>query len=158
MGKDRNHSRLVYWFGSNFYVPLVAAVLILFLGISSLAYGVVGPKEYRAESEYGDNAIQKNLLNIRIPFEVNQGQINDKNIRYHASTMGGSVYIDREGYMTYQFPQTKTAKNQLLVERLINASKAEPRGISPSRAKVNYIKGMASCIINICFNFVFTFF
>ncbi len=140
MCRGRNHSRTVNRLGTYFFIPLLAILLLLPYGMSSPAYGAVTEK---STLEGGDekSVLQQKILNLQIPFVANQGQIKDKNIRFHAQTMGGSVYISHDGQMTYFFPQTEKSKSLVVKEGLVNITGMNLKGGDPSITKVNYILG-----------------
>ena len=46
---------------------------------------------------------QQKLKGLRIPFIVNQGQV-DREVRFYAKTFSGTVYVTDQGKMVYQLP------------------------------------------------------
>ncbi len=57
------------------------------------------------------------LKGLRIPFIVNQGQM-DRQVRFYAKTFSGTVYVTDQGKMVFQLPQMKDRNKQgwVLVE------------------------------------------
>lgn len=51
---------------------------------------------------------RKNILNkvssLQIPFIENQGQIKDAHVKYYAKTLGGTIFITKDGEMVYSLP------------------------------------------------------
>ena len=141
MAIGRNHSPSVIGLGSNIILPLLAMALILSLGICSLTYGAIVPKSTSSNSGDEKSLIQQKVMNLQIPFVANQGQVKDKNVRFHAQTMGGAVYITQDGQMAYFFPNKKSSQGLIVKESLVNSIGINLMGSDPSKAKVNYIIG-----------------
>ena len=103
--------------------------------MGSMAFGAVPAKNI-------DNAaVLKGALKVQMPFIVNQGQVPDTQVLYYAKTIGGTVYIKKNGEIIYFFPRSDTSKGSLFRENLVNGLKTCPVGGDISRAKVNYFIG-----------------
>ena len=48
--------------------------------------------------------ILNKVYSLQIPFIENKGQIKDESVRYYAKTMGGTLFITKDGEMVYSLP------------------------------------------------------
>jgi len=93
---------------------------------------------------------------LQLPFIVNEGQIPDESVRFHAKTFGGTVYVTNRGEVIYSIPKSEekdrergidkhskheSTKVYSFKESLVNALSTSPQGIDKSQAKVNFFVG-----------------
>lgn len=104
-------------------------------------------------------AVSKGVAGLRMPFIVNQGQV-DERVLFYADTFGGTVFVTKEGAVVYSFPAVGIGRQSgnpsgskpgtlcaipskpvYLKEELIGGKVAGIKGLEESAAKVSYYKG-----------------
>lgn len=100
--------------------------------------------------------IANKMLELRVPFIENKGQIENKSVRYYANTFGGTFFITNDGAMVYSLLKVekenngqgrthttakKDVKGWAIRESLVGALAAPVEGGAQGKATVNYFKG-----------------
>ena len=90
------------------------------------------------------NDVQKDKIlmktyHVQIPFIENNGQIANKDVRFYAKTFGGTVFLEKNGVLTYSFPAED--KGSVVIKEILTKKKLQAKGIKPSPTKVNYFLG-----------------
>jgi len=85
------------------------------------------------------NQIIKKTHGIAVPFIENTGQITNKDVRFYARTFGGTVFVEKNGTLTYSMPG-KDNKGAVIREVFTDKVVAIS-GLDPAPTKVNYFKG-----------------
>ncbi len=88
--------------------------------------------------------VKHSLARVEIPFIENQGQIENKSVRFYASTFGGTAYVTSNGEMVYTFPGNPGGERSIgwaLKESLLGSSLKSPEGAETAGTKVNYFIG-----------------
>jgi len=86
-------------------------------------------------------------VSLQIPFIENEGQIKNESVKYYAKTLGGTVFITKDGQVVYSLPnfeKEKEGKGWVIKESFIGTSISNVKGENESTAKVNYFKGKDS--------------
>lgn len=116
--------------------------------------------------QYKKTALKK-VSQMQMPFIANQGQVANKNVCFYVKTLGGTLFVTREGEMVYSLPaegekkdlarskspveepkigpvkkeEKNSPKGWTLKETLVAAQRAEPKGINKAETKINYFIG-----------------
>ena len=90
-----------------------------------------------------DAAQKKKILKkaylMQIPFIENRGQIGNKDVSFYAKTFGGTVFVEKDGTLTYNLPVED--KGGIVIKEIFTDKKVELKGLEPSPTKTNYFKG-----------------
>lgn len=113
------------------------------------------------------NAIARKVVTLQIPFITNQGQM-DEQVKYYASTFGGTVFITKHGEIVYSLPKKteeeksyhgkyegigyagkknpaqnshETTKTLALKETLVSGKTNSIRGEGEAVTQVSYFQG-----------------
>ena len=105
---DPRHSRR-----KSIYPEAVGLLGFLILWICFLS-GTVWAEKISEETN-------RKLMGLRIPFILNQGQM-DERVRFYARTFSGQVYVTEQQAIVYALPTTKDQKSerQVLVEEVMD--------------------------------------
>ncbi len=82
--------------------------------------------------------ITRKLIGLSIPFVANEGQI-DRDIAYYARTFAGTIYVTKEGSMTYSL--RKGDRRAAFKEEVSGVNNPVPIGQEPSVTKISSFKG-----------------
>jgi parallel beta-helix repeat protein len=91
-----------------------------------------------------EREILNNVSSLQIPFIENQGQIKDGNVKYYAKTLGGTLFITKDGEMVYSLPKFEKeseTKGWVIKESFVGSSVSQVTGEGNAITKVNYFKG-----------------
>ncbi|MBW1854612.1 MAG: hypothetical protein JRJ00_08025 [Deltaproteobacteria bacterium] len=55
-------------------------------------------------TEKNKKEILTKAYSLQIPFIENKGQITNQKVKYYAKTMGGTVFVEENGVLTYSLP------------------------------------------------------
>jgi len=95
-----------------------------------------------------DASCEREILNkvssLQIPFIENKGQIKDGNVKYYAKTLGGTLFITKDGEMVYSLPKFEKeneTKGWVIKESFVGSSVSQVTGEGKAITKVNYFKG-----------------
>ncbi len=86
---------------------------------------------------------------LEMPFIENRGQT-DERVAYYAKTLGGTLFITKEGELVYSFPKVKKAEKgktpkiegtAVIVEKLSNGKTKEVKALEKSPTNVSYFVG-----------------
>ena len=76
---------------------------------------------------------------MQVPFIENKGQVEDSNVSFYAKTFGGTVFVGKDGTLTYSLPFED--KGGVVIKEILTDKKVEVKGLEPSPTKINYFKG-----------------
>ena len=117
---------------------------IILLYPSSLIFALTDEKDLSKQEVY------QKLTKISVPFIENKGQT-DANVAYYAKTLGGTLFVTKEGELVYSLPKLNKAEGKeqrqgttggiAIKEKLINAKIKAIKGEKPSETKVSYFTG-----------------
>ena len=108
-------------------------VLIMAVLVCSVASASNLPDEARK------GQIVKDMQNIRVPFVENKGQINNGDVKFYASTFGGTVFVNENGFLSYNLPAEDN--NGVVLKEIFTDKNMNIKGLDPSPASVNYFIG-----------------
>ncbi|MBI5375432.1 MAG: SBBP repeat-containing protein [Candidatus Schekmanbacteria bacterium] len=83
--------------------------------------------------------IMSKAAKLQIPFIENQGQIQDKSVKFYANTFAGNVYVTDKGEIVYGLSNKEDSTS--LRETLIGSAPSAIKGESKSVTNVNYFVG-----------------
>ncbi len=119
-------------------IPVFA--LVALLGCSQSSESAVGNEAVPGGpvSAVDESERQTPLQTVRIPFVENQGQ-SDPAVSHYVPTLGGTIFVSRDGELVLSLPAEKAApgKHVVLRERLIGAKAPELRGLEPTSTRVS---------------------
>ncbi len=135
---------------------LVLRVMGFLLILPSLVFANVEDK-----AGVDKNALMKAVSGLQMPFIENQGQIEDKSVRFYANTFAGTVFVTEKGEIVYSLIKTenrqknselKTPGSELRTQNSISKAvalreslecpeQADIKGINKSETRVNYFFG-----------------
>lgn len=81
---------------------------------------------------------------VQVPFIENKNQLNDKSIKYYAKTLGGSVFVKKNGHIVYSLPKLISkngTKGWVLKEHFARANISNIVGRELAVTKINYFRG-----------------
>ena len=97
----------------HFFLPVL--LIFLLTGISQAAPNESGiAKKNKKE-------IFKKASSLQTPFIENKGQIENQTVRYYAKTMGGTVFVEDNGVLTYSLPAT--GKRGVVIKEIFTEKK-----------------------------------
>ena len=115
-------------------------LLVAVLGCSRSGESAVGNEAIPGGpvSAVDESERQTPLQTVRIPFVENQGQ-SDPAVSHYVPTLGGTIFVTRDGELVLSLPAEKAApgKHVVLRERLIGAKAPELRGLEPTSTRVS---------------------
>jgi hypothetical protein len=121
--KRKNHISLLIF--------LVLGFSVLFLPTSVFASNA--PDEAQKEQ------ILKKAYRVQVPFVENKGQVEIKEVRFYAKTFGGTIFVEKNGSLTYSLPAKD--KKGVVIKEIITEKRTKVEGLEPSPARVNYFIG-----------------
>jgi len=83
--------------------------------------------------------VMNKAYRMQIPFIENKGQLEDSNASFYAKTFGGTVFVVKDGTLTYSFPSHD--KSGVVIKEVVTNKKVAVKGLQPSPTKINYFKG-----------------
>ena len=90
-----------------------------------------------------DDAQKAKILNktyrMQIPFIENKGQIGSKDVCFYANTFGGTLFVEKDGTITYSLPFED--KRSVVIKEIFTDRKLNIKGVEPAPTKINYFKG-----------------
>jgi len=91
-----------------------------------------------AKAKIEQEVVKEKLKGIPVPFVENKGQINSERVKFYAKTLGGTLFVEEDGTLTYNLP-AKDGKGVAIKEVLKKPSL--PRPGKETITKVNYFIG-----------------
>ena len=89
-----------------------------------------------------DDTQKAKILNkayrMQVPFIENMGQIENKNVSFYAKTFGGTVFVERNGSLTYSLPCED--KSGIVIKEVFTEKELVVKGVDLSPNMVNYFK------------------
>ena len=76
---------------------------------------------------------------MRVPFIENKGQVESDNVSFYAKTFGGTLFVERNGTLTYNLPFKD--EGGVVIKEILTDENLEIEGLGPSPTKINYFKG-----------------
>ena len=116
---------------------IVLTICFVLLSLNYSAVGAIQKGEDRKE-------ILKKASALQVPFIENQGQIRGEGVKYYAKTLGGTLFITKDGEMVYSLPkfeEGKDAKGWTIKESFVGASISQVKGEEEAITRVSYFKG-----------------
>ena len=104
-------------------------LLVVFIVLS-----VVLPAKAKIEQE----VVKEKLKGILVPFVENKGQIKSERVKFYAKTLGGTLFVEKDGILTYNLP-AKDGKGVAIKE--VFKKPSLPRPGKETITKVNYFMG-----------------
>ena len=123
-----------------YYQKITLIVLTICFVLLSLNYSAVGAIQKGEDRK----EILKKASALQVPFIENQGQIKGEGVKYYAKTLGGTLFITRDGEMVYSLPkfeEGKDAKGWTIKESFVGSSITSIKGEEEAVTKVSYFKG-----------------
>ncbi|MGB5283484.1 MAG: hypothetical protein WBN29_03180 [Polyangiales bacterium] len=116
-------------------------VLVAVLGCSRSSESPVG-SEATPSSPVSAVKEPLPLQTVRIPFIENKGQ-SDPAVSHYVLTLGGTIFVTREGELVMSLPSGEPAsgKRVVLRERLLKANAPELQGLEPTPTRVSSYVG-----------------
>jgi hypothetical protein len=121
--KRKNHISLLIF--------LVLGFSVLFLFTSVFASN--------ASNEARKEQILKKAYHVQVPFVENKGQIDNKEVRFYAKTFGGTIFVEKNGCLTYSIPAKD--KKGVVIKEIFTEKTVKLEGLEPSPTRVNYFIG-----------------
>ena len=121
--KRKNHISLLIF--------LVLGFSVLFLFTSVFASN--------ASNEARKEQILKKVYRVQVPFIENKGQVESKEVRFYAKTFGGTIFVEKNGSLTYSLPAKD--KKGVVIKDIFTDKTVKLEGLEPSPTKVNYFIG-----------------
>lgn len=84
---------------------------------------------------------------LQMPFIANEGQINNNQVRFHANTFGGSIFITKDGEIVYSLPNSKDGKKNTFINRESSLQNAQCRFNILHRASGISYQNCTSCLV-----------
>ena len=99
----------------------IIIVFLLAVGLFCLASSVsaAGIKTLTPDQEV-------KVMNLSIPWVVNQGQISDSSVKFSANTMIGTVFVTNDGAITYSLQSHESKDGKTTIENLIPSLDSKP--------------------------------
>ena len=76
--------------------------------------------------------ILKRAHRIQVPFIENMGQVKSENVSFYAKTFGGTVFVERDGTLTYSLPGKD--KGGVVIKEIFAEKGSKVTGLRPSPA------------------------
>jgi hypothetical protein len=90
-----------------------------------------------------DEAQKEQLLNkayrVQVPFIENRGQVESKEVRFYAKTLGGTIFVEKNGCLTYSLPAKD--KRGVVIKEIFTDKTIKIEGLDTSPTRVNYFIG-----------------
>ena len=90
-----------------------------------------------------DGAQKARIMNktyrMQIPFIENRGQIENEDVSFYAQTFGGTLFVGKDGVLTYSLPSGD--KGVVILKEIVTEAKPKVKGLTPSSTRINYFKG-----------------
>jgi len=83
--------------------------------------------------------ILKHAYRIQVPFIENRGQVESKDVRFYANTFGGTIFVEKDGVLTYNLPVED--KGGVVIKEIFTEKQITITGLEPSPTRVNYFIG-----------------
>ena len=83
--------------------------------------------------------ILKKTYRMQVPFIENKGQIESKDVSFYAKTFGGTLFVEKNGTLTYNLPFE--GKGGVGIKEIFTDKKIAVKGLDLSPTRVNYFKG-----------------
>ena len=118
-------------------ITMVLTFFFILFSSSYLAMGSVLKEENKRE-------ILNKVYTLQIPFIENKGQIKGETVKYYAKTLGGTVFVTKNGKLVYSLPKFETkekVKGWVIKESLVGTSISNVKGEEEAVTKVSYFKG-----------------
>ncbi|AMM40315.1 hypothetical protein HS1_000509 [Candidatus Desulfofervidus auxilii] len=115
-------------------------VLTFFFILFSFTYSAIGT----VVKEKDKREILNKVYTLKIPFIENKGQIKGESVKYYAKTLGGTVFVTKDGKLVYSLPKFETkekVKGWVIKESLVGTSISNVKGEEEAVTKVSYFKG-----------------
>jgi hypothetical protein len=84
-------------------------------------------------------AILSKAYSIQVPFMENKGQVNSADVRFYANTLGGTIFVEENGTLTYNFPFE--GKGGVAIKEIVTDKLVTVEGLTRSSTEINYFKG-----------------
>jgi hypothetical protein len=123
----------------NLITQVTTIALTIFFILSSFSHASIG-----SVSKENKKDILNKIHSLQIPFVENKGQIKDKSVKYYAKTLGGTVYVTKNGQIVYSLHKIETDNNRkgwVLKESFKGGSISNVEGHDKAITKVSYFKG-----------------
>jgi len=79
------------------------------------------------------------VFRIQMPFLENIGQINNEAVQFYAKTLGGSLFVDKDGTLTYNLPLEN--KGGIILKEIFTDKKISVKALDRTPTRINYFKG-----------------
>ena len=83
--------------------------------------------------------IMNKTYRMQIPFIENRGQIGNNDVIFYAKTFGGTIYVEKDGTLTYSLPYND--KGSVIIKEILTDKRIGIKGLDPSPTRINYFKG-----------------
>ena len=83
--------------------------------------------------------VMNKAYRMQIPFIENKGQVENKDVSFYAKTFGGTLFVGKDGTLTYSFASED--KGGVVIKEIITDNKVMVKGLEPARTEINYFKG-----------------
>jgi len=121
-------------------ITKIVSVFFFIFVLFSFSYSAIGS----VLKEENKREILNKVYTLQIPFIENKGQIKDEGVKYYAKTLGGTVFITKDGKLVYSLPKyekEKEMKGWVIKESLVGGSISDVKGEKEAITKVSYFKG-----------------
>ena len=90
-------------------ITLCAVLAVLLLITGSATFATVESKKPEGLKAAATPTFIQQATKLRIPFIANQGQIEDKRVKYYTQTFSGPAYVTENGDIGYRFSSANSS-------------------------------------------------
>jgi hypothetical protein len=116
---------------TNFLKKAVLVAAIVFA--PALVFAVTPP------DPLNKTQVMNKAYRMQIPFIENKGQVGSDEVSFYAKTFGGTLFVGKDGTLTYSFASEDKAG--VVIKEIVTENNITVKGIEPSPTKVNYFIG-----------------
>jgi hypothetical protein len=95
----------------------------------------------KAPEEAQKKGILSKAYRMSIPFIENQGQVENKDVKFYAKTLDGTLFVEKDGVLSYSLPSND--KEGVVIREILTDKRLKAKGLESSPTKVNYFIGLS---------------
>ena len=94
---------------------------------------------YKPPSDSKKDQILEQAYSIQVPFIENMGQIESKDVSFYAKVFGGTIFVEKDGCLTYNL--FAKDKKGVIIKETFSDNALEIKGLEPSPTRVHFFRG-----------------